>query len=153
MKVDEFLDKELICDVDVDGADSLFSTIASAFSKKYPSIDKEKLKELLKERETLGTTGIGNGFAIPHTKTDMVDRVIGGVFRSKTGIDFNAVDNKPVRLFFVLLSPIGKPIKLLKALAAVAKVSKDKQFIKSILDAKDAKEIYDRFTEKDKTGL
>ncbi|MEA1994753.1 MAG: PTS sugar transporter subunit IIA [Campylobacterota bacterium] len=151
MKVEEFLDRELICDIDADGVDSLFSTIAHTFSKRYPSINKEKLKEFLQEREILGTTGIGNGFAIPHTKTNMVDKVVAGVFRNKTGIDFNAVDNKPVKLFVVLLSPLGKPIKLLKALAAVAKISKDKQFTKSMLAVKDTKDIYGKFIERDKS--
>ncbi|MCD6223487.1 MAG: PTS sugar transporter subunit IIA [Deltaproteobacteria bacterium] len=149
MKIEEFLDKELICDIDVNGMDSLFSIIAHIFSQKYLSIDKEKLKELLKEREILGTTGIGDGFAIPHTKTDMVDKIIAGVFRNKTGINFNAVDGEPVKIFVVLIAPIGKPAKLLKALAQIAKVSKDKEFRKNILIIENVKDIYKKLITKD----
>ncbi len=99
------------------------------------------LRELM-HREALGTTGIGESVAIPHTRHPLVKEMVLVVGRSHRGIDFNSLDGQPVRLFFLLLIPKDEKVKHLAALAEIAKLVKMPDFIDGILQAPDAKEIF-----------
>ena len=79
----------------------------------------ETLYNVLLERETVGSTGVGNGVAIPHGKIDGLDEILLCFGRSRTGINFDAIDNRPAHLFVLMLSPANKAGEYLQSLAAV----------------------------------
>lgn len=106
---------------------------------------------VLLEREKLGSTGIGDGIAIPHGKLNIVDDLAISFGRSKEGIDFNAMDGKPVYLFFLLLAPENAAGQHLKMLAKLSRMLKDATFRKNLLEATSKEEIYRIILDKDDT--
>ncbi|MEI6314384.1 MAG: PTS sugar transporter subunit IIA, partial [Syntrophus sp. (in: bacteria)] len=103
---------------------------------------------VLLEREKLGSTGIGDGIAIPHGKLNIVDDLAISFGRSKEGIDFKAMDGKPVYLFFLLLAPENAAGQHLKMLAKLSRMLKDATFRKNLLEAPSKEEIYRIILEK-----
>ncbi len=93
------------------------------------------------EREELGTTGIGEGIAVPHGKSDAVDRLVAAFGRSKKGIDFEAIDKQPVHLVFLLIAPSDSAGPHLMALARISRLLKNKEFRDNLMDAKGISEI------------
>jgi PTS system nitrogen regulatory IIA component len=87
--------------------------------------NEEELLRVLLEREALGSTGIGDGVAIPHGKLPMNSDMIIAFGRSKKGVDFQAMDSRPVHLFFLLVTPEDKAGDHLKALARISRVLKN----------------------------
>ena len=102
----------------------------------------DELYEKLREREQLGSTGIGSGVAIPHCKLRRIDRVVLAIATSRQGVDFAAVDGEPVKLFFMVLSPLKDPAAHLQALAAISKWVKADRHVERILEQDDAELIY-----------
>jgi PTS system fructose-specific IIA component/PTS system nitrogen regulatory IIA component len=90
------------------------------------------IKAILK-REQLGSTGIGRSVAIPHSKHTSVDRLIGTIAISKTGIPFDSVDGEPVQLLVLLISPQDRPGDHLRALENVARSMRDDGFVRSLV--------------------
>ena len=86
----------------------------------------------VKKRETSMSTGIGFGIGIPHASTDLIDNVTGAFGRSRSGVDFDALDNQPVNLVMLFLVPQGQFQKHLHTLAKIAKVLHKKEFRKSL---------------------
>src|ERR1700694_4263325 len=99
------------------------------------------IKAILK-RELLGSTGIGRGVAIPHTKHNSVDRLIGTVAISRTGVAFDSLDGEPVYVFVLLISPQDRPGDHLRALENVSRSLRDDGFIKALQPAKSGEEIW-----------
>ncbi len=93
------------------------------------------------ERENMGSTGIGNGVAIPHAKSKGVQRFVLAFARKNEGIDFQALDGEKTHLFFILASPQEDVGKHLKVLAAISHLVKDKFIIESLKRADNKKEI------------
>lgn len=87
--------------------------------------DEEELVRVLLERESLGSTGIGDGVAIPHGKLHIVPEMIVAFGRSRRGVDYDAIDAKPVYLFFLLVTPEGMPGEHLRALARISRILKN----------------------------
>ncbi len=87
--------------------------------------DEEELIKLLTEREAIGSTGIGDGVAIPHAKLHLLPEMIVAFGRSGQGVDFESLDQKPVYLFFLLVTPDDKPGEHLKALARISRILKN----------------------------
>jgi PTS system nitrogen regulatory IIA component len=87
--------------------------------------DEEELIRVLLERESLGSTGIGDGVAIPHGKLFIVPEMIVAFGRSSKGVDFESLDSKPVHLFFLLVTPEDKPGEHLRALARISRILKN----------------------------
>ncbi len=101
-----------------------------------------ELFDRIKYRESLGTTAIGEGVAIPHARNPMVKEMVLLVGRSTPGVDFSSLDGKPVHLFFLLLIPPDEKVKNLAVLAEIARIVKDPDFLARILAASGAKDIY-----------
>lgn len=95
----------------------------------------ETLFNVLLERETVGSTGVGNGVAIPHGKIDGLDEILLCFGRSRTGINFDAIDNRPAHLFVLLLSPADKAGEYLQTLAAVSRILKQQGNRQQLLDS------------------
>jgi PTS system nitrogen regulatory IIA component len=118
---------------------------AGAFEKKH----KAKIIDVLLAREALGSTAIGQGIAIPHGKTDSVDKLVAGLGVSRKGIDFDALDGEPAYIFFLLAAPVDSAGPHLKALARVSRLLKDKYFRESLKAAKDTEEIIELVSRED----
>ncbi len=104
--------------------------------------DQESVVEIIMERERLGSTGIGDGIAIPHGKTKAIDTILCTVGTSQEGVDFDAVDRKPVHIFFLVLAPEGSATMHLKVLSRISKILRDQSFRKKLIGLSDAGEIY-----------
>lgn len=102
--------------------------------------DRAAVAKAVREREALMSTGIGQGIGIPHAKTDAVERLIAVFGRSEAGIDFQALDGKPVHLFFLLVAPEDQSGPHVKALARISRLLKHMHFREALLRAKTAEE-------------
>jgi mannitol/fructose-specific phosphotransferase system IIA component (Ntr-type) len=108
-------------------------------------IPKDKTEELLKsliEREAQASTGLGYGVALPHVKTNVVDKIQIAFGRSAKGIDFEALDENPAHFFFLILAPINEVCEHLKVLSLISLLMKDKNNRHSLLRAKTPEEIF-----------
>ena len=104
--------------------------------------DAQKLLDTLLEREKLGSTGIGEGVAIPHGKVAGLPGLMASFGRSVAGVDFRAIDGRPTHLFFTLFAPENSAGAHLKALARISRIFKNPGFRDAILKAADAAEIF-----------
>jgi PTS system nitrogen regulatory IIA component len=98
--------------------------------------------EILMQREKLGSTGVGNGIAIPHGKLPKLNKLFGLFARLARPVDFDALDGQPVDLIFLLLAPEGAGADHLKALARVARLLRDPELARKLRDSRDAEAIY-----------
>jgi nitrogen PTS system EIIA component len=114
-------------------------------------LPKDKLLEVLLEREKLGSTGIGEGIAIPHGKSTMLKELIVACGRSEEGVDFESMDGQPTYVFFLLIAPDNTSGVHLKALAKISRLLKDPAFRQEFLAAKGIAEIYDLIASRDTT--
>jgi PTS system nitrogen regulatory IIA component len=113
------------------------------------NISHENMIKTLLEREKLGSTGIGDGIAIPHGKLADLRDLIVSFGRSREGVEFDAMDGKPAHLFFLLMAPENTTGQHLKALAKISKMLKDNTFRKKLMEAKSADELYAIIADKD----
>ncbi|MEM9716175.1 MAG: PTS sugar transporter subunit IIA [Pseudomonadota bacterium] len=90
-------------------------------------LDRDEIFVALQDRETLGSTGVGRGVAIPHARFESLDRVVGLFTRLEKPVDFEAVDNQPIDLVFTLLAPKAEGAEHLKALALVSRTLRDEK--------------------------
>jgi PTS system nitrogen regulatory IIA component len=150
MKITEFLVPESVIGA-LAATDKLgaLSELCSVLAKRVGSVPCEKLTEVLLDRERLSSTGIGDGVAIPHGKLAGLPGLVAAFGVSKNGIDFDAIDQKPTHLFFALLAPENSAGVHLKALARISRLFKNPAFRKSILEAADAKAVYDLIASED----
>jgi nitrogen PTS system EIIA component len=98
--------------------------------------------DVLAQRERLGSTGIGNGIAIPHGKLPKLERLFGVFARLDRPVDFEALDGQPVDLLFLLLAPEAAGADHLKALARVARLLRDPEVARKLRESRDAEAIY-----------
>lgn len=106
------------------------------------AIDAQRLLDTLLDREKLGSTGIGEGVAIPHGKVPGLPGLMASFGRAPEGVDFRAIDGKPTYLFFALFAPENSAGAHLKALARISRIFKNPSFREAILRADGAAEIY-----------
>ena len=111
-------------------------------AKQLVSDGKEFIKALAK-RENLESTGIGDGIAIPHARTDAVQDLILAFARSPKGIDFSSIDGKPSHIIFLIASPEGKKSEYIMALAKLSRLLRKHPVRELLRDAKNPKEIMD----------
>ena len=98
--------------------------------------------EILVQREKLGSTGVGNGIAIPHGKLAKLDKLFGLFARLERPIDFEALDGQPVDLVFLLLAPEGAGADHLRALARVARLLRDPEVARKLRESRDSEALY-----------
>ncbi|MBL0059546.1 MAG: PTS sugar transporter subunit IIA [Elusimicrobia bacterium] len=150
MKLVELLPLSAIC-VDLaaqskkEALEELCALLAKA--KKIP--DAPALVRTLLEREALGSTGIGQGVAIPHGKAPAIKEQAAALGISKRGVEFESLDGEPVHIIFLLVAPPDAAGNHLKALAKVSRLLKDKFFRQALKDGKSAEEILTIIREED----
>ena len=111
--------------------------------------DVNKLIQILLKRESLGSTGIGQGVAIPHGKADCVTKLVAAFGVSRSGVNFDSLDGEPVHLFFLLVAPEDSAGPHLKALARISRLLKDKHFRDSLQASRDEKALIKIIREED----
>ena len=114
-------EQRIVSELDVSSKKKLISTIAELFSAEL-DINKKTLFNLFFEREQLSSTGIGNGFALPHARTSGIDQAYGCLLKLSSPISFDAIDNKPIDLVFALVVPEDATDEHLKILASIAQM-------------------------------
>lgn len=106
-----------------------------AATGQFQSGDVEEVVRAIQRREALGSTGIGRGVAIPHTKHSCVDRLVGTIAISPQGVEFDSLDGEPVHVLVLLVSPLSTPTDHLKALENVSRALRDDLFVKALRGA------------------
>lgn len=109
----------------------------------------EDIVKAVMKRELLGSTGIGRGVAIPHTKHPSVERLIGTVALSRPGINFESLDGEPVHIFVMLISPQDRPGDHLRALENVSRSLRDDNFVRKLRQATTRERIWELLGELD----
>ena len=139
MKITDYLTSELVIAelAETDKEDALMS-LAAGVSEVFSELSQEKILAVLRDREALGSTGIGNGIAIPHGKMAELEEIIVLFARSRKGVEFAAVDGQPAHLFFLLLAPENSAGTHLKILAQISRMLKNREFCEKLLNASDA---------------
>ena len=147
MKLYEFIPlNSIFTDVDVDSKKNAFKVIANFFEKKNPKLE-GKITEKLNERERLGTTAIGNGVAIPHTKVEGLEKTQVLFIRFLSKVDFSAADDKMVDIIFSIIAPESSQSEHLLILSSISNFLKKKDSIQKLRSLKTAEDIYKLFEE------
>ncbi len=142
MSISEILSPECI---QIDLKAACKRDVLSCMAQKAAQIsgeDCENILETLIERERLGSTGVGDGVAIPHGKIEGLNRIVGVFTRLEEPVDFEALDNAPVDLCFLLLAPANATAAHLKALARVARLLRDPENRKALRQADTAETFF-----------
>ena len=113
------------------------------------NIDAKKITEILMERERLGSTGIQDGIAIPHGKVPGLEKIILACGISNDGIDFDSHDQKPTKIFFVLLAPEFAAGQHLKVLARLSKLLKEERIREELISAEEGAKMYNFILKED----
>lgn len=114
-------------------------------------LDKEKMREAVLEREKIMSTGVGSGFAIPHGKTDAVTDIVGAFATTAQPIDYQSLDDQPVRIVFLLVgrdNMVGPHIKLL---SRISRLMNKEEFRNRLLEANSPQEILEIFRQEEAT--
>lgn len=144
MKFSDFVNREAIrADLASDDKQGAIREMAQALlnAGKIASHEFESIVKAILKREELGSTGIGRGVAVPHTKHPSVERLVGTVAVSPEGVDFESLDGEKVHLLFLLISPPDRPGDHLRALENVSRQLRDETFCKFLKQAKNPEEI------------
>ncbi len=138
MRLRDFLDKDLLLpDLQAESKDGVLREMVAVLSGKWPELDRDAAFQVLADRESLGSTGIGEGVAIPHGKLHDLERIVLVVGRSVQGVGFDALDHKPCHIFFMVLAPEHVAGMHLRILASITRLLKDQTFRSGFLTARD----------------
>ena len=152
MNIMEFLNPQATtCEVKSQTKEDVIRELVSLLVKAGAIKEKDGLRlvQILLEREALGSTGIGQGVAIPHGKTNLVKTLVSAFGVARGGVGFDSLDGEPVKLFFLLVAPEDSAGPHLKALARISRLLKDRHFRESLIGAKDEKSLVRIIREED----
>lgn len=150
MKLVEILSPQMVMsELDATDKEGAIRQMCGHIAKHRPGLKVDDMVKTLLEREKLGSTGIGEGVAIPHGKLNGIDNLVACFAKSTPGIDFTAIDSQPSHLFFVLLAPNNSAGLHLKALARISRLLKSQEFRDRLLRAEDAGSIFKIISDED----
>jgi PTS system nitrogen regulatory IIA component len=150
MKVADFLDpRAVVEELNARNKKEVLEELCDALISLEPSLARDRMVGILLDRERLGSTGVGEGVAIPHGKLGELTHLIACFGRSPQGIEFQAVDRKPVHLFFLLFAPENSAGIHLKALAKISRLLKRPNLRESLMAAPTKEEIFSILTRED----
>ena len=148
MKISDHISEKTIClALENTTKDDVIRELAELLKESEYVTDFDVFLKDVFEREKLGATGIGNGIAIPHARTDAVNNIVIAFGRSSQGIDFNGVDKKPAKLVFLIGTPKKDVNKYLQVLAHLTRLLKKESFRQQLLEAQNADEILNAIRE------
>ena len=150
MKITEFLSPDaVIGSLAATKKKDVLEELCRPLAQRNPQLTVTRLREVLEDREKLGSTGIGEGVAIPHGKLPGLSQLTATFGRSVGGVDFDAIDGKPTHLFFALFAPENSAGIHLKALARISRLFKNANLRQASLTAQDEREIFRLIAEED----
>jgi len=150
MKIMDILVKDaVLLDIGAEAKPAILERLASAVAAAEPGIDPARLLQVLVERESLQSTGIGDGVAIPHGKLPGLQHLLAAFARSQAGVDFESIDGQPTHLFFLLVVPEHSGGLHLKALARISRFFRDAGFRKALLEAESREDVLRAIEEED----
>jgi PTS system nitrogen regulatory IIA component len=130
------------CAVPVQSKKRLLEQICQLAANKLNNANPTDLLESLLNRESMGSTGIGNGIAIPHGRLENTDQAIAVFFTTEEAIDFDAIDNKPVDIFICLFVPENNTNAHLETLQSIAKIFSDRKNAKKVRKCTSQQEMF-----------
>ena len=144
MKITEFLEKRGIkVGMDAVEKEDVLKELVDVLADVKDIGDKKGILRALVERESLGSTGIGQGIAIPHGKTDRVNELVAVLGISRKGVNFDSLDGELVYIFFLLVAPKETAGPHLKALAQISRLLRDSYFCELLKRCKSPEEVYE----------
>ena len=148
MKLSKFSEENLIVfDLKAASKESVIEELVDLINVSNMVLDKNMLLKDIKDREELVTTGIGYGVAFPHAKTKSVKGIVIAFGRSNEGIDFEAIDHKPVNLFFIIAAPedaIGAHLNVMSRLSYLMKSEENRQTLMTVTSPGEVLELIDQ---------
>lgn len=149
-RIQDLLDGNLVID-DLAATDKpgVIREFADLIASRGNVRDREALVRVILEREAQGSTGIGDGIAIPHAKSSEISGMIVAFGRSGRGIDFQSLDGKPAHLFFLLLTPENQPSEHLKTLARISRIMRSAELRERLKACGSKQEILSLIVEED----
>ena len=152
MKISDILTEDyIITGLHGDSKDAVIDAMIDLVASSPKVLNKSKVREAIFEREKIMSTGVGNGFAIPHGKTDGVADIIAAFATTAKPIDYQSLDEKPVRLVFLLVGKdnmVGPHIKLL---SRISRLMSKEDFRKRLLEVRTPHEVLDMFRQEEAT--
>jgi PTS system nitrogen regulatory IIA component len=150
MKLSDLIHEEnILPDLKAKDKKGVLEELVDTLVTQEPSLDKNALVKVLLERERLGSTGIGDGVAIPHGKFPGITQPSISFGRSRKGLDFDSMDGEPAHLFFLLVAPENSASVHLKALARIAKILKNSAFRKELMEVSGRQDLYRKIIQND----
>jgi PTS system nitrogen regulatory IIA component len=150
VKVLDYLKEEWVIP-ELHGVDkgSVLKELSAVLVKPCQVASVEELLQVLLDREKLGSTGIGEGIAIPHGRLKKLKRFFISFGRSVKGVDFDSIDGKPSQLFFLVMAPENSAVDNLKLLGRIVTLLKDASFKRRLIEARSQKELFQIIAEED----
>ncbi len=152
MKFSDFISTKSICsELASSDKESVIAELVDSLMSagNIKQADRDDIIKAIMKREELGSTGIGRGVAVPHTKHPSVDKLVGTVGVSSDGVDFDSLDGEKVQLFFLLVSPPDRPGDHLRALENISRQLRDETFCRFLKQSKNAEDIMQLLEEAD----
>lgn len=152
MKFSDFICREAIrTNLEAHEKQAVIRAMATSLleAKKINEKDYESIVEAILKREELGSTGIGRGVAVPHTKHPSIDKLIGTVAISEQGVNFDSLDGEKVHLLFLLVSPPDRPGDHLRALENISRQLRDDMFCRMLKQCKTPADVWQLLDEAD----
>lgn len=145
MKLHHFLEPDLvILDLDDDGVESTLRRLVHHLAERGQIEEEEPVIDALLQREAAQSTGIGGGVAVPHAVYPTLQSTLIELALAPGGVDFQALDSQPVHVFFLLLSPPASSSTHIKLLARIARLMKQPDVLKGLLEAQTADQVIER---------
>jgi PTS system nitrogen regulatory IIA component len=150
MKILDYLREEWVIP-DLKGTDkpSILKELSEVLVKPCQVASAEELFQVLLDREKLGSTGIGEGIAVPHGRLKKLKQFFISFGRSMKGVDFDSIDHNPSQLFFLVMAPENSAVDNLKLLGRIVTLLKDVSFKKRLMEASSKKELFEIISEED----
>lgn len=146
MRISDYLKKEcVIVDISGNTKDDILIELTEIIGENFPDIDKDEAVRGLLNREKLETTGIGKGIAIPHAGIKSCKTIVPAFGLIKKDVKFRSLDDKPVRIVFLILYPAEQVTLQLRFLARVSRLLRNKVLIRNLLECKTSAEIIEVF--------
>jgi nitrogen PTS system EIIA component len=147
MRIPEILSTDrILCDADITSKKGALESLSKLMAGSEPSLTYTEIFDCLNARERLGSTGIGNGIAIPHGRFQHIKQPVAAFIKLKTGVDYDAVDQKPVDLMFSLLVPTDSTDEHLQILSCLAEMFSDTALIEQLRKESSPDKIYEILT-------
>lgn len=143
MKITDIISEACVkTELESEDKEELFEEMVELLVRHKPDYDRDSLLEAIEDRESKMSTGIGNGIAIPHCKTDAVTETCGVIGTSRSGIDYDSLDGEPVHIVFMLFGPVTDAEMHLKALQQISILMQDRGLYQRLIETGKSSELY-----------